>query len=175
MSMPAIELAGKRFGRLMVERRDGSKSTRAAWRCQCDCGQHVTVSSYDLRSAQVASCGCWRRERATALNFDHGEASSETPEYRAWGSMLSRCTNPNDARYKNYGARGIKVCEPWQSYSVFLADMGRRPTPKHSLDRIDNDGNYEPSNCRWATAKQQMNNRRVSKRFEGQPDMTGHA
>jgi hypothetical protein len=169
MPMPAANLTGIRFGQLIAERRNGQRNNHALWICKCDCGKEVVVSSSHLRNGMTRSCGCLRRDRAAKLNLSHGEAADLTTEYRAWGSMLSRCTNPSHRGFKNYGGRGIKVCRNWlESYAAFLADMGRRPTSKHSLDRINNDGDYEPGNCRWATAKEQQNNRRVSiKRFEG--------
>ncbi len=95
----------------------------------------------------------------------HGFRPAGKPisEYQTWVQMRSRCFNPKDARFKNYGARGIKVCERWDNFAAFISDMGFKPSPKHSIDRIDNDGNYNPSNCRWATSLEQMHNRRIAK------------
>ena len=173
----AIDLTNQRFGRLVVLRRADCANGHARWHCQCDCGGQTVVESYPLRRAKVVSCGCANRDRVASLNLSHGEASQETPEYRAWASMLSRCTNPSHKSFANYGGRGIGACRRWlESYRAFLEDMGRRPTPKHSIDRINNDGDYEPGNCRWATATTQQNNRRNTlARFEGSPDVTGHA
>jgi hypothetical protein len=124
-----------------------------------------------LRSGNTKSCGCLRRELGRAHGIAskrHGEGASgrETPEYRAWAAMLCRCRNPRHKSYADYGGRGVTVCERWRAYENFLADMGRRPDRFHSLDRINNAGNYEPGNCRWATWEEQNTNRR--------PQGTGH-
>jgi hypothetical protein len=104
-------------------------------------------------------CGCLNRELVVQRHLKHGEAKLRTAEYRAWASMLDRCNNPNRKHYKYYGGRGIKVCERWMTFANFLADMGRRPSPLHSIDRWPNpDGDYEPGNCRWATRMQQRHN-----------------
>ena len=119
-----------------------------------------------LRVGRTKSCGCLRSELGRAMGVKttlrHGEGSNgkETPEYRAWSNMLSRCNNANHRLFKHYGARGISVCAEWRTYENFIANMGRRPSDAHSLDRINNEGNYEPSNCRWATSTEQNNNRR---------------
>lgn len=119
-----------------------------------------------LKAGRTKSCGCYRvdrgKEHGATINLRHGEASNgrETAEYRTWASMLSRCNNPNHVNYPYYGARGISVCDRWKVYENFLADMGRRPSSKHSIDRRDNDGDYTPDNCRWATGKEQNRNTR---------------
>lgn len=163
-----INLEGRRFGRLVVTAfagvRDGGW---AIWHARCDCGNQVIARSQCLRNGSTRSCGCLaseitiKRNRATAKWA--GEAMRMTPEYRAWSSMKRRCYDPGVEKYKLYGGRGIVVCDRWrESYSAFLTDMGRRPSPRHSLDRFPNrDGNYEPSNCRWATASEQNSNRRT--------------
>ena len=164
-----IDLTGDRYGRLTVLRRMPnlirSKSRQVAtFLCTCECGEEVIVRSDHLRTGNTRSCGCLQREAAQLglSNRSHGE-SRRSLEYASWAAMKSRCTNPNEIHYERYGGRGISVCDRWQSYEGFLADMGRRPSPQHSLDRINNDANYDKSNCRWATKKEQANNRRKPK------------
>lgn len=134
------------------------------WLCVCDCGGIGIVSSGNLRSGRSSSCGCRRVEVSssqTGSNLRHGESGKNaSPEYRTWVGMLSRCFVPSAGNYRNYGAKGITVCERWLVYENFLADMGRKPTAQHSLDRYpDQSGNYEPGNCRWATVGEQARNR----------------
>jgi hypothetical protein len=161
-----VDLTGQRFGRLLVERRSANRGTSAAWECACSCGARTTVTTGALRSGHTASCGCYSRERSAerlrSIARTHGENGS--PEWLAWAGMRARCGNPKNHAFSRYGGRGIRVCTRWlDSYENFLADMGRKPSAKHSLDRIDNDGNYEPGNCRWATAMEQRHNRRDSR------------
>ncbi len=155
--------AGVRVGKLKAIRRASSHGRRQhVWRCECDCGGTIEISSARLSAKfrlQTAHCGC--DARATKAE-QHGMCY--TPEYRAWSAMRMRCVNRNVETWVNYGGRGISVCARWMnSFIAFYEDMGPRPSSAHSLDRIDNDGDYEPSNCRWATSKQQMNNRRPSR------------
>jgi len=163
------DITGQRFGRLLVKHCVGSdKKHQALWVCSCDCGNAFIACGFRLRSGIVKSCGCLRREvsaaRARITSRTHGHAlkDNHTPEYDVWASMIYRCTNPNHPAWKYYGGRGISVCERWRhSFENFLSDMGFRPTDKHSIDRFpNNDGNYERSNCRWATMKEQAANRR---------------
>ena len=158
-----VEMRGKSFGRLTVLSRAKSKPNGdAVWVCKCSCGKELSVLGRGLRSGASLSCGCLRIENAIKVSTKHGHASSgkNTREYKSWAAMRVRCGNPSHRNFKDYGGRGIKVCERWaDSFENFLADMGQRP-PRHSLDRINVNGGYEPDNCRWADAKTQANNTR---------------
>lgn len=155
---------GKRYGRLtaVFELVARSKYGRRQFLCQCECGECPVVLAENLSSGHTESCGCLAKERTSLDRRTHGHSyakeKKQTPEYKSWSGMLQRCTNPKSSRYDRYGGRGITVCERWQRFENFLADMGERP-PSHSLDRIDPQGNYEPKNCRWADDFTQQNNR----------------
>jgi hypothetical protein len=171
----ALKLVGQRFGRLTVHAKAFSKFPGGIyWLCDCDCGNQIVATSGHLQNG-TRSCGCGKRERLKALaparlqaNLRHGHASRKQASsiYRRWHEMIQRCNNPNHQSFKNYGGRGIKVCDRWlESFQIFVADMGEPPDGM-TLDRINNDGNYEPDNCRWATrAVQNRNQRRNDKKF----------
>lgn len=139
------------YGHLTALRVSHKEHGRYFWLCQCDCGQQSIVDGNHLRTGHTTSCGCRK-------NVRHGYVG--TSEYVTWCDMLSRCNNPNNVAYPNYGGRGISVCERWLEFENFIADMGDKPLPNLTLDRIDNDGNYELLNCKWATHHEQMLNRR---------------
>jgi len=159
----ATVLIGERYGRLVVLAEAGrAKNGGRLFQCQCDCGAQHTVIADALRDGRVRSCGCLRREIVTRRMTTHG--ARWTPEYNIWCCMLARCHNPRNPGYDNYGGRGIEVCERWRnSFAAFLADLGERPGPSYSIDRKDNDGNYEPGNVRWATATEQGRNTRANR------------
>lgn len=137
--------------------------------CRCDCGGEVTVAKSNLRPGHTTSCGCRQREagkeNGRVSHQKHGMCG--TPEYAAWLNMIQRCTNPKATRYGRYGGRGIAICEQWlESFDAFYADVGPRPSKHHSIDRINNDGNYEPGNVRWATGAEQQRNRACNRMVE---------
>lgn len=155
---------GDRFGRLVVLGRDtardsATKDRKPIYLCRCDCGNTASVRSAHLRTGGTSSCGCGRKEWAGDRVRSHGKTGSKV--YHAWRSMLDRCTNPNVDAYRSYGAKGVTVCEAWLgSFEEFYAYVGDPPTAEHSIDRVRADGNYEPGNVRWSTAKEQQRNKR---------------
>lgn len=165
-----INLINQRFGRLTVIKPIGNtKDYQTIWMCLCDCGNYKNVKGGNLKSGNTTSCGCYSRELLNKNKYcmTHGNACKNniSPEFKAWDSIIQRCTNPKNKSYKNYGSRGIKVCDRWlekNGFINFLADIGKRPEG-YTLDRINNDGNYEPGNCRWTTWRQQERNRRNNK------------
>lgn len=167
MRAATAELIGRTFGRLTVEtdigpRRLATGRSKRFLSARCQCGTAVEVTADNLRSGHTQSCGCFHHDNTLSVNVTHGDTRVErTTEYRSWDAMKQRCLNPNDQKYPRYGGRGITICDRWlNSFESFLADMGRKPSPIHTIDRYpENDGNYEPGNCRWATPHQQADNR----------------
>lgn len=152
------DLTGKRFGRWHVLGFDRiDKHSNHYWFCVCKCGNKKSVSGKNLLRGRSKSCGCMAIEN----NTKHG--MWKTPEYKTWQNIHTRCSNKNTEYYKNYGGRGIVVCKRWNSFENFFEDMGRRPSKNHSIERIDNDGNYEPGNCEWVTRTAQQHNNRIQK------------
>ncbi|WP_155054542.1 hypothetical protein [Streptomyces blattellae] len=157
MANRAQATPGARFGRLTVVG-EPTRGANSRIEVRCDCGSEKTIALRALGTT-TNSCGCLGKETASARARKHGKR--DTPEYRIWQGMKWRCLNPNYKPYPRYGGRGIKVCDRWiDSFEAFLADVGPRPSPKHTLDRLDNDGNYEPGNVAWRTYKEQAQNKR---------------
>ena len=157
-----IDLTGKRFGRLTVEGRAENKSGHTAWNCKCDCGNTCVVQGYLLTKAKTRSCGCLQQETRKSMHVIH--KMSETKIYRAWVEMKRRCSNPNCDAYARYGGRGIKICKEWsenfQTFYDYVSKLPHYGEKGYSLDRIDDNGNYEPCNVRYASAKLQASNTR---------------
>lgn len=168
---PIVDLLNgvTRFGRLTVlgdgPDHPGPRKNGRRVSCLCDCGTFRLVQPSKLRTGQTLSCGCYGAQRASEAHRTHG--LTNTPEYRSWASMKSRCLNPRDPFFERYGGRGITICDRWcDSFEAFLADMGPRPSRRYTLERMENDGRYEPRNCRWATPKEQASNTSVAHKLE---------
>jgi hypothetical protein len=158
------DLTNQKFGRLTVIERAGSAGNQSTWKCLCECGNEKIVRSSSLRCGDTKSCGCLHKDTArifvVARNKTHGGCG--TTEYNTWSAMRQRCYNKNNPFYHCYGGRGITVCERWlNSFENFLSDLGKKPSSKHSLDRINVFDAYSPDNCKWSTPSEQVNNRRL--------------
>jgi hypothetical protein len=154
-------VVGQVFGRLTVLGKIGSHPKKGTiWACHCTCGNFTSVPTARLHRG-TSSCGCFRRERTPTFRHGHRRRKGMTSEYVAWRGMRQRCRDPKVRSYPHYGGRGIKVCDRWEnSFEAFLEDMGHKPGPEFSIERVNNDGDYEPANCKWATRSEQRRNRR---------------
>lgn len=155
MPRKIIDLTGKKFGKLTVIRLSERKNGRITWLCECDCGNEKVIRADDLRTGNSKTCGC------SYAVHGHNTRRGATSEYRSWNKMIQRCYNKKNRMYKFYGAKGVKVCDEWHEFKNFINDMGEKPTTDHSIDRIDVNGNYEPSNCKWSTRLEQDRNKRI--------------
>jgi hypothetical protein len=166
--MPRRDISGEVFGRLTAIRRTGvSKGGQAIWLCQCYCGKTSNVSRGNLISGDTRSCGCLKSEVTTARSKTHGEAGAiRTAEYQIWASMIQRCRNPKSRAFSYYGGRGIDVCSRWMAFENFIADIGHRPTPSHTLERVDNELGYTAENCVWASRRTQSRNTRHNRTIQ---------
>lgn len=169
--MVFIELSGVKFNRLrVVSKAYTNKHRKVVWECLCDCGNTSFVTTRELKSGHTKSCGCLKKERIINQSQKGFHQKNNKAEYNSYSSMKNRCYNSNCPHYDRYGGRGISVCDEWfESFETFLNDMGKRPSLEHTLDRIDVNGNYDPSNCRWADLSTQSFNKRKRR-----DNTTGH-
>lgn len=166
----------RKYGRLTVLTCLGKDlKNNTWWKCACRCGNYSIVKQGQLSYGATLSCGCIRAEssraalklaqKAKKIYFDKIGRVGKTPEYAVFRGMIQRCKNPKCPNWLDYGGKGIKVCKRWKNFNAFIGDMGKRPSPKHSIDRKNNNGNYTPKNCRWATRAEQESNKRTSRFF----------
>lgn len=168
--MKKIDLSGQRVGSWTILAESVYMNGKGFWKCRCICKKEKLVSVGNLRAGTSTSCGCVAKYNFVRNHTIHGHTigKKRSPEFNSWSSMIQRCTDKKHKYYKHYGGRGIKVCERWlNSFENFLMDMGQKPSKLHTLDKFpNNDGNYEPSNCRWATKKEQNRNQRTNRWIE---------
>jgi len=156
-----VDLKGKRFNWLVVLERSKNKGIATYWKCQCDCGKIKDIASSSLIRGISGSCGCYFLEGHNGATHGHARNNKITSEYASWKSMKQRCLETRNISYKWYGARGITICDRWvKDFDDFMQDMGKKPSKKHSLERINNDEGYYPTNCKWVLPKEQSRNRR---------------
>lgn len=158
------DMQGRRFARLTAVEFVETRNRLAFWRFHCDCGAEKVINGSNVRSGKTTSCGCHHRKMAKTAKTTHGK--SGTAEHSVWSGMKQRCLNPNSTFYKRYGGRGIGICDRWLDFQSFLLDMGPRPSPQHTIERLENDKGYAPGNCVWLVRKQQSQNRAVVRRYE---------
>lgn len=165
--IPSSDISNQKFGKLtaIFRAKNHTKGHHKYWKCKCDCGNEKVIRANHLISGLTLGCGCDRYEKVSDKNKKHGHSSGKkwSPIYVSWAAMIRRCSSPKSNRWHRYGGRGISVCEQWKTFQGFLNDMGKTWERGLSIDRIDNDGNYEPLNCKWSSPKEQANNRSTSK------------
>lgn len=156
MAKERLDLTGQRFGKLVVIEFGEMRKCHSYWLCKCDCGNSFVTQGTSLKTGNTKSCGCIKKERIIAISTSHGKRNTDT--YKTWAEMLQRCNNIKNKHYKDYGKRGISVCDEWRTFEGFYKDMGDRPEGL-TLDRKDNDSSYCKDNCQWSTQTEQANNR----------------